>query len=172
MNLQAALKEFNFVQMSSLEELDKQYKYLAKRRHPDVGGSTESFQNLNLANEFLKKYIQIHKTTEFSQPYKKENMFYDIKRDTPSFYECSPFIQNKTIFINLLFFLCFLFKIKISTKEGFTFIHVKNKKIILSSKEKKEKAYSIRLNTMNKRVSFYNKKNKIKIEENTFVWFI
>lgn len=37
--------------------VEAQYKSLAKRRHPDMGGSTEAFQELNEAFQQAKKYF-------------------------------------------------------------------------------------------------------------------
>lgn len=53
---------FRVLQFSSLpktvEEVEKQYKRLAKVAHPDVGGSAEQFQTLQEARERAVEYLK------------------------------------------------------------------------------------------------------------------
>lgn len=46
-----------FNDISSLEELKKQYKKLAFKNHPDRGGNTETMQKINSEYDFLLKKI-------------------------------------------------------------------------------------------------------------------
>jgi len=56
MNREDILKVFGIVE--SLEQLKKTYKTLAKKLHPDVGGTDEEFKILNsVYNELLEKDI-------------------------------------------------------------------------------------------------------------------
>lgn len=171
MNFIEAHKEFNFVEINSLSELDKQYKFLAKKRHPDVGGTNSSFQKLSLANEALKDHISKYKTTNYKAA-KKMHTY--SNQESPSFYDCEPFYQKKGGLISLVYFLCFIFGIKVKTENGVTFIILKNNKLILTKKEVKFKKYStlVKSNGLVKRVSFSNKKSKVEISKNLFVWFI
>ncbi|RXJ82164.1 hypothetical protein [Arcobacter sp. F2176] len=56
MNREEILKEFGRIE--NLEQLKKTYKTLAKKLHPDVGGTDEEFKILNsVYNELLEKDI-------------------------------------------------------------------------------------------------------------------
>jgi len=39
-------------------DLKKQYRYLSKKKHPDLGGDAEKQEELNDAYRFLMKYIE------------------------------------------------------------------------------------------------------------------
>lgn len=47
-----------FVNINTLEELKKKYKELAKKLHPDLGGSKEEFQELNNEYDLLLKNLK------------------------------------------------------------------------------------------------------------------
>jgi hypothetical protein len=177
MNFQLAHKEFNYVEMNSLSDLDKQYKFLAKKRHPDVGGSTESFQKLTMAHDVLKKHIETHHTTNYKRKTNNERFYFSHQeyakdKKNPSFYNCDPFIQKSSFLIKMIYLFCFIFGIKIKTEFGFTFVVLKRNKIILTKKENHKKAFSIRLPNFNYRASFYNHENKVNIYPNVYVFYI
>lgn len=56
-----------FTNVNTLEELKKQYKKLALQYHPDKGGKTEEFQNINNEYENLLKKINIENNVKESE---------------------------------------------------------------------------------------------------------
>lgn len=60
MNLEKALEVFNFKDKSEVKESGLRLTYigLAKSRHPDVSGDSESFIELRQAYEFLLAYVK------------------------------------------------------------------------------------------------------------------
>jgi DnaJ-class molecular chaperone len=40
------------------EDIRKQYRYLAKKYHPDVGGDARKMEQINAAYKLLMKYIE------------------------------------------------------------------------------------------------------------------
>ena len=42
----------------SKEDIKKQYRYLAKKNHPDIGGDAEQMEQLNHAYRLLMNYIE------------------------------------------------------------------------------------------------------------------
>lgn len=170
MNLESAIKEFNHVEINSIDELNKHYKFLAKKRHPDVGGSTSDFQRLTEAHTYLTKHIEIYKTTKVSRIYHNFKNQNNYRKDSgPSLYDCDPFVQNFNFKIKLIFFFCFIAGIKVKTLNKITYVFFKKKTVIFTKKENVSKAYSTRIN--NKRVSFYNNKTS-KLDKNLYIKFI
>lgn len=54
-----------FINSQTLEELKKQYKKLAVKNHPDVGGTVEDMQEINAEYDILfAKLKNIHETAE------------------------------------------------------------------------------------------------------------
>ena len=49
------MKSYFVPRPDTLEELDKQYKELAKQHHPDIGGDTKIMQAINAECEELEK---------------------------------------------------------------------------------------------------------------------
>lgn len=62
------MKWFNNPQ--TLEELKKQYKQLAIKHHPDMGGSTQDMQEINAEYEMWFKKFTTEETTETSEEYR------------------------------------------------------------------------------------------------------
>lgn len=169
MDLNSAIREFNFVEINSIDELNKHYKFLAKKRHPDVGGSTSDFQRLTEAHTYLTKHIEIYKTTKVSKIYSHYKTQNNYKKDEqPSPYVCDPFLQTFSFKIKLLFLFCFISGIKVKTLNKITYVFLKNKTVIFTKKENTLKAYSTIINK--RRVTFYNKNTKL--DKNLFIRFI
>ena len=53
-----------FVNIETIEELKKVYKELAKKHHPDLGGSKEEFQELNNEYDLLFKSLKNKKANK------------------------------------------------------------------------------------------------------------
>jgi DnaJ-class molecular chaperone len=56
--LQKALEFLSLPTLVTKKDVQKQYRFLAKKFHPDVGGSAETMEQLNRAYELLMKYIE------------------------------------------------------------------------------------------------------------------
>ena len=63
MSLEQALKIFNLSSKPDVVSLNKIYKTLAMKMHPDQGGSEEDMKNLNIAYSILKSPIDSTKTS-------------------------------------------------------------------------------------------------------------
>jgi len=53
-----ALEILALPKLISKSEIKRQYHFLAKKNHPDVGGSSERMETLNHAYKLLLKYIE------------------------------------------------------------------------------------------------------------------
>ena len=53
-----ALETLALPKLISKSEIKRQYHFLAKKNHPDVGGSSERMETLNHAYKLLLKYIE------------------------------------------------------------------------------------------------------------------
>jgi len=53
-----ALEILALPKLISKNEIKRQYHFLAKKNHPDVGGSAERMEMLNHAYKLLLKYIE------------------------------------------------------------------------------------------------------------------
>jgi curved DNA-binding protein CbpA len=56
--LKKALEVLNLPTLVTKKDIQKQYHFLAKKAHPDVGGSAEMMEQLNYAYQLLVKYIE------------------------------------------------------------------------------------------------------------------
>ena len=56
--IEQALEILSLPKMISREDIKKQYRYLAKKNHPDKGGDAEKMEQLNYAYRLLMKYIE------------------------------------------------------------------------------------------------------------------
>jgi DnaJ-class molecular chaperone len=56
--IEKALDILSLPKMISREDIKKQYRFLAKKNHPDKGGSAEKMEQLNYAYRLLMKYIE------------------------------------------------------------------------------------------------------------------
>ena len=52
------LKSKWFTGITTLDELDKMYKKLARRHHPDVGGNEETMKEINVERDELRQVIK------------------------------------------------------------------------------------------------------------------
>lgn len=53
-----ALKTFGLKWPVKMEDIQKEYRKLAKKHHPDLGGDTKKFTEINSAFEVLKKWLK------------------------------------------------------------------------------------------------------------------
>ena len=56
--IEKALEILSLPKMISREDIKKQYRFLAKKNHPDKGGDVEKMEQLNYAYRLLMKYIE------------------------------------------------------------------------------------------------------------------
>ena len=56
----------------SSKDIKKQYHYLAKKHHPDKGGSAEKMEQINYAYALLMKYIEEFRYTFDDEEIKKQ----------------------------------------------------------------------------------------------------
>ena len=56
--IEKALEILNLPKLISKADIKKQYHFLAKKNHPDLGGDVENMEQLNHAYKLLMKYIE------------------------------------------------------------------------------------------------------------------
>ena len=56
--IEKALEVLSLPKLISKADIKKQYHFLAKKNHPDVGGDIEKMEELNHAYKLLMKYIE------------------------------------------------------------------------------------------------------------------
>jgi DnaJ-class molecular chaperone len=56
--IEKALETLNLPKLISKADIKKQYHFLAKKNHPDLGGNVENMEQLNHAYKLLMKYIE------------------------------------------------------------------------------------------------------------------
>ena len=56
--IEKALNTLELPPLITRDDIKRQYRFLAKKRHPDVGGSLEKMEQLNRAYAILMKYIE------------------------------------------------------------------------------------------------------------------
>jgi DnaJ-class molecular chaperone len=61
--IEKALETLALPKLISRSEIKQQYHFLAKKNHPDVGGSAERMEALNQAYTLLIKYIDAFRYT-------------------------------------------------------------------------------------------------------------
>jgi DnaJ-class molecular chaperone len=61
--IEKALETLALPKLISRSEIKQQYHFLAKKNHPDVGGSAERMESLNQAYTLLIKYIDAFRYT-------------------------------------------------------------------------------------------------------------
>jgi len=56
--IERALDILELPKLITKDDIKKQYHFLAKKNHPDLGGSIERMEQINTAYTFLMKYIE------------------------------------------------------------------------------------------------------------------
>jgi len=56
--IERALDILELPKLITKDDIKKQYHFLAKKHHPDVGGNIEDMEQINSAYTFLMKYIE------------------------------------------------------------------------------------------------------------------
>ena len=56
--IEEALEILELPKFVTKEDIRRQYRFLAKKHHPDVGGSANDMERLNAAYRLLMKYIE------------------------------------------------------------------------------------------------------------------
>jgi len=56
--IEEALDILELPKLVTKEDIRKQYRFLAKKNHPDIGGDAERMEQLNSAYKLLMKYIE------------------------------------------------------------------------------------------------------------------
>lgn len=56
--IEKALDILELPKLITKDDIKKQYHFLAKKHHPDLGGSIERMEQINTAYKFLMKYIE------------------------------------------------------------------------------------------------------------------
>jgi DnaJ-class molecular chaperone len=58
--------------LSTIKDIEKKYKKLAKKYHSDIGGEEEKMKEINKAYKILKEYITNYKFTFSTEEIKKQ----------------------------------------------------------------------------------------------------
>ena len=85
-----------FVNINTIEELKKKYKELAKKLHPDLGGSKEEFQSMN--NEYDKLFKSLKNNVKNN--IKDNDKFKDIINDLIKYNELTIEIIGSWLWIS------------------------------------------------------------------------
>jgi DnaJ-class molecular chaperone len=56
--IEEALDILQLPKLVTREDIRKQYRFLAKKHHPDIGGDAQKMEQLNHAYKLLMKYIE------------------------------------------------------------------------------------------------------------------
>ncbi len=56
--IEEALETLELPKFVTKEDIKNQYRFLAKKYHPDVGGDVQKMEQLNHAYQLLMKYIE------------------------------------------------------------------------------------------------------------------
>ncbi len=56
--IENALDILELPKLINKEDIKKQYHFLAKKNHPDLGGDIKEMEEINYAYKFLMKYIE------------------------------------------------------------------------------------------------------------------
>ncbi|RUM69748.1 MAG: heat-shock protein [Sulfurovum sp.] len=68
--IQSALDILELPPFISKDDIKKQYYFLAKKQHPDLGGSAKKMEQINVSYALLMKYIE-----EFRYTFDEEEVF-------------------------------------------------------------------------------------------------
>jgi len=78
--IREALNVLELPVLISLEDLKKQYKYLARKNHPDITKNTEKMVKINEAYEIIKSYM-----TNFKFSFDEEEIRKQFPEDTHAY---------------------------------------------------------------------------------------
>ncbi len=78
--IREALNTLELPVLVSLEDLKKQYKYLAKKNHPDVTNDNDKMVKINEAYEIIKSYM-----TNFKFSFDDEEIRKQFPEDTHAY---------------------------------------------------------------------------------------
>ncbi len=56
--IEEALEILELPKLITKEDIRKQYRFLAKKNHPDIGGDAQKMERINAAYKLLMKYIE------------------------------------------------------------------------------------------------------------------
>ena len=87
-----------FVNIQTIEELKKKYKELAKKLHPDLGGTKEEFQKLNNEYDLLFKELKANKKSNKANI--KDDKFKDIINELIKYNELTIEIIGSWLWIS------------------------------------------------------------------------
>lgn len=87
-----------FVNIETIEELKKAYKELAKKLHPDLGGSKEEFQSMNNEYDLLLKNLKNKKANKTNN--KDDDKFKDIINDLIKYNELTIEIIGSWLWVS------------------------------------------------------------------------
>ena len=87
-----------FVNIQTIEELKKKYKELAKKLHPDLGGTKEEFQELNNEYDLLFKELKANKKSNKANI--KDDKFKDIINELIKYNELTIEIIGSWLWIS------------------------------------------------------------------------
>jgi DnaJ-class molecular chaperone len=57
-SIEEALEILELPKLITKEDIRRQYRFLAKKNHPDIGGDAQKMEQLNAAYKLLMKYIE------------------------------------------------------------------------------------------------------------------
>ncbi|HQR73587.1 MAG TPA: DnaJ domain-containing protein [Sulfurovum sp.] len=70
--IEKALEILNLPKLISKADIKKQFRFMAKKNHPDVGGDPQKMEELNHAYKILMKYIEEFRYTFDAQEISKQ----------------------------------------------------------------------------------------------------
>jgi DnaJ-class molecular chaperone len=72
-DLKWAKDTLGLLSKSTYSDLKREYKILSKKYHPDLGGDTQKFQEINKAYVILKEYMENFRYVLDEEEYKKQH---------------------------------------------------------------------------------------------------
>jgi DnaJ-class molecular chaperone len=73
-SIEEALEILELPKLITKEDVRKQYRFMARKHHPDIGGDPQKMERINAAYQLLMKYIE-----DFRYTFDEE----EIKRQFP-----------------------------------------------------------------------------------------
>lgn len=72
--IEEALEVLSLPNFISKEDIKKQYHFLAKKYHPDVGGKEEKMEKINSSYKILIEYIETFRYSFDKEEIKKQSL--------------------------------------------------------------------------------------------------